>query len=173
MRKKIYIPAALDLASLGLLIGQGIGRWGNFANQEAFGTETSLPWGMISENTLMVSKNPVHPCFLYESLWCILGFVLLNTFSKKYRQYDGQVFLLYIIWYGAERFFVEGLRTDSLILPISGLRVSQVLAAITVVSGVVMLILFRNRHSINAHVSLKTEDSLDISQKLDTTINND
>jgi len=143
--RKLSVPAVLDLASLGFLIGQSIGRWGNFVNQEAFGTGTSLPWRMISENTDLVSAGGVHPCFLYESLWCLLGFLLLHIVSRKYRRYDGQVFLLYLLWYGAGRFFIEGLRTDSLITPVVPLRVSQVVAAAAVVTSIVLLILFRNR----------------------------
>lgn len=92
--KKLPVPAVLDIAVMGFLIGQGLGRWGNFFNQEAFGTETELPWAMISEKTGGVG---VHPCFLYESLWCLLGFVLLYLFSKKLRRYDGQIFLLYLV----------------------------------------------------------------------------
>ncbi len=140
--KKISIPAILDVAVLGFLIGQGLGRWGNFFNQEAFGTPTDLPWGMLSENTNGVA---VHPCFLYESLWCFLGFVLLHFFSKKFRKYDGQIFLLYLVWYGFERMIVEGLRTDSLYLPFGDIRVSQLLAALTCITGIVLLIVFRKR----------------------------
>ena len=136
--KKVPIPAILDVAVMGFLIGQGIGRWGNFVNQEAFGTETSLPWRMVSENTNGVG---VHPCFLYESIWCLLGFVLLYLFSRKLRQYDGQIFLLYLVWYGLERMIVEGLRTDSLY--IFNLRVSQILAGVTVIAGIVLLTVFR------------------------------
>lgn len=142
--KKLPIPAILDIAVLGFLIGQGIGRWGNFINQEAFGTPTDLPWGMMSENTGGVA---VHPCFLYESLWCLLGFVLLHFFSQKFRKYDGQIFLLYLVWYGFERMIVEGLRTDSLYLPFGNIRVSQLLAALTCIAGIVMLIVFRKRTS--------------------------
>ncbi|MBR3988139.1 MAG: bifunctional methylenetetrahydrofolate dehydrogenase/methenyltetrahydrofolate cyclohydrolase FolD [Clostridia bacterium] len=145
-KKKINVLACLDLASLGFLIGQGMGRWGNFMNQEAFGTPTDLPWGMVSANTGGVA---VHPCFLYESLWCLLGFVLLHFFSKKLQSYKGQVFFMYLVWYGFERMLVEGLRTDSLYLPfsIAGFtpRVSQLLSAFIVVAGVVLLIVFRNR----------------------------
>lgn len=144
--KKINVFACLDLAALGFLIGQGIGRWGNFTNQEAFGTPTDLPWGMVSANTGNIA---VHPCFLYESLWCLLGFVLLHFFSKKFVKYKGQIFLMYLIWYGLERTFVEGLRTDSLYLPFSIFgytpRVSQLLSALLVVAGVLLLIIFRNR----------------------------
>ena len=136
--KKVPILAALDIAVMGFLIGQGIGRWGNFVNQEAFGTETDLPWRMVSENTNNIG---VHPCFLYESIWCLLGFGLLYLFSRKYRKYDGQIFLLYLVWYGFERMIVEGLRTDSLY--IFDLRVSQILAGLTMIIGIVLLIVFR------------------------------
>ena len=145
-KKKINVLACLDLAALGFLIGQGMGRWGNFMNQEAFGTPTDLPWGMVSQNTGGVA---VHPCFLYESLWCLLGFVLLHFFSKKLQSYKGQIFFMYLVWYGFERMLVEGLRTDSLYLPfnIFGFtpRVSQVLSALLVLAGVVLLVIFRNR----------------------------
>ena len=143
--RKLSVPAVLDLASLGFLIGQCIGRWGNFVNQEAFGTATNLPWRMSSEATMSVSTTGVHPCFLYESLWCLLGFILLHIFSRKFRRYDGQVFLLYSVWYGVGRFFIEGLRTDSLLTPYLPLRISQIVAAAAVIAGVVLLIVFRNR----------------------------
>lgn len=146
--RKINVATVLDLASLGFLIGQSIGRWGNFVNQEAFGVETNLPWGMVSENTSRVASGPVHPCFLYESLWCLLGFILLHIFSRKLRRYDGQTFLLYLIWYGVGRFFIEGLRTDSLITPFLTIRVSQLVAAATVLTAVILLIVFRNRTSL-------------------------
>lgn len=151
--KKVPIPAALDIAVMGFLIGQGIGRWGNFINQEAFGTETDLPWRMVSENTNGVG---VHPCFLYESIWCLLGFVLLYVFSRKYRKYDGQIFLLYLVWYGFERMIVEGLRTDSLY--IFDLRVSQILAGITVIVGTVLLIVFRKCTS--KAVDIETKENI-------------
>ena len=103
---KMNIAGLLDVAALGFLIGQGIGRWGNFFNQEAYGTATDLPWRMVSEGTNMVG---VHPCFLYESIWCLLGFVLLHFFSKsKFRKYYGQVGLIYLVWYGFERMFEIG-----------------------------------------------------------------
>ena len=102
--KKAKILPILDVAVLGFLIGQGIGRWGNFFNQEAFGTTTDLPWRMVSENTGLVG---VHPCFLYESLWCLLGFVLIHFLSKKFQKYPGQVLYAYLVWYGFERMIVE------------------------------------------------------------------
>ena len=140
----------LDLAGMSLLIGQGIGRWGNFTNQEAFGTNTESVFGMTSEkisdyisshySTLaangisMDSTAPVHPTFLYESVWCLLGFFVLYIICKKYRKFDGQLILGYGIIYGLERFFVEGLRTDSLYIGDTGLRVSQVLSLAIVVA---------------------------------------
>lgn len=154
---KQNIPAILDIAALGFLIGQGIGRWGNFVNQEAFGTETNLPWGMMSENTGNVT---VHPCFLYESLWCILGFILLHIFSRKFRKYDGQIFLLYLVWYGFERMIVEGLRTDSLYTPFLNLRVSQILSAAVMVVGIVLLIVFRNKNTLSKINDSKKEKSV-------------
>lgn len=140
--QKLKLSAVMDIAALGLLIGQAIGRWGNFVNQEAFGIPTELPWRMLSENTYGVG---VHPCFLYESIWCALGFVLLHIFSRRFRKYDGQVFLLYMVWYGLERFVVEGLRTDSLYIVPLGLRVSQVLALACIVLGIALLIALRNK----------------------------
>lgn len=122
-RKKRILPP-LDLASLGFLIGQSIGRWGNFVNCEAFGGATSLPWGMSINGGV-----PVHPTFLYESLWNALGFLLLHKYSKK-RRFDGELFLLYLIWYGFGRMLIEGLRTDSLYIGATGIRVSQLLSAV-------------------------------------------
>lgn len=140
--RKIKIGSALDLAGLGLLIGQGIGRWGNFVNQEAFGTNTDLPWGMtgdIIQRGINASgydtSLPVHPCFLYESLWCLIGFVILHLLTKK-RKFDGQIFIGYLAWYGLGRFFIEGLRTDSLYLPGTNIRASQLLAAILVIASI-------------------------------------
>lgn len=123
--KKINLAAVLDIGSLGLLIGQAIGRWGNFINREAYGTVTNLPWRMEILNRVAGVRQAVHPTFLYESLWNVLGFILLHNFSKK-RKYNGQVFLMYLAWYGFGRGLIEGLRTDSLYLT-DTLRVSQLL----------------------------------------------
>ena len=143
-RKKLRFAPMLDAGGLGLLIGQAIGRWGNFINREAFGGETTLPWAMGLEfwNGATIS---VHPTFLYESLWNVIGFVLLHFFSKKRKQYDGQVFLLYALWYGLGRAWIEGLRTDSLYLPGTGLRTSQLFAVLCVVASAVVLIVMHRR----------------------------
>lgn len=161
--RKLKVPAVLDLAALGFLIGQAVGRWGNLVNQEAFGSATDLPWGMYSDNTaFVVPGSPVHPCFLYESLLCLLGFILLHIFTRKFRRYDGQTFLLYIVWYGACRFFIEGLRTDSLMLHFVNLRVSQVLAAACVLVGVILLIVFRHKTSLTGCGSYQVMEGVGI-----------
>ena len=136
--QKMKLMPILDITVIGFLIGQGIGRWGNFMNQEAFGTPTDLPWRMVSEATGGVG---VHPCFLYESLWCLLGVLVFHIIGRKYQKYDGQLFYLYLIWYGAERTFVEGLRTDSLLLPGTPIRVSQLLSMIIAAAGAVMTVI--------------------------------
>ena len=136
--EKVEILPVFDIAAVGFLIGQGIGRWGNFMNQEAFGSETGLPWGMYSVNTYYyevvdgishkVGPTTVHPCFLYESLWCFAGFLLLHFVSRRYYKFKGQMFLSYLVWYGLGRAWIEGLRTDSLWLVENVLKVSQLLA---------------------------------------------
>lgn len=159
--RKLRVPAVLDVASLGFLIGQAVGRWGNFVNQECFGTPTMLPWGMSSDNTGNIA---VHPCFLYESLLCLLGFVLLHFFNLKWRRYDGQTFLLYIVWYGAVRFFIEGMRTDSLMLHMVNLRVSQVVAAGCVVVGLLLLFIFRRRTSLSGCGSAEVMEAVGLTK---------
>lgn len=148
--RKVNIPDMLDLASLGFLIGQGVGRWGNFVNQEAFGTLTgSSWWGMESVNTIAVcGKGLVHPCFLYESIWCITGFFILNHFSKK-RAYSGQIALMYCAWYGFGRAFIELLRTDSLML--GAFRVSSLLSFMLCAGAVAALVIINKKQkAINA-----------------------
>ena len=142
-KQKMKMLTVMDIAVMGFLIGQGIGRWGNFVNQEAFGTQTDLPWRMVSENTGGVG---VHPCFLYESIWCLTGFVLLHILSRKKECFDGEIFFLYMVWYGFERMLVEGLRTDSLYLPFANIRVSQLISALIFLAGITLLIIFRKRN---------------------------
>lgn len=134
--KKIKLPALLDILALGFLIGQFIGRWGNFFNREAFGAETESFLRMGLTNALGVTIY-VHPTFLYESLWNFVGFIGLHFLSRK-RQYDGQIALGYAAWYGLGRTFIEGLRTDSLYW--GSFRVSQVLAAVSCFAAVAVLL---------------------------------
>lgn len=153
--RKIKVAAVLDIACIGYFIGQTIGRWGNFINQEAFGTSTDLPWGMESAATAIDVIGPVHPCFLYESILCFLGFIFLHFFTRYLRRYDGQTFLLYLVWYGTSRFFIESLRTDSLLIPYTDLRVSQAVAAVTVLTAVVLLLVFARKTSLTGCGSKK------------------
>ena len=134
--KKIKVGAVLDITSLGFLIGQSIGRWGNFFNREAFGAETDsfLRMGLTHKITGQITYY--HPTFLYESVWNAAGFVLLHFLSKK-RKFDGQIVLGYLAWYGLGRTFIEGLRLDSLYW--GDFRVSQLLAACTCFIGVALL----------------------------------
>lgn len=140
--RKISIPAVLDIGVLGFLIGQTIGRWGNFVNQEAFGAKCTNIFRMYSSETQSVVGGAAHPCFLYESVWCLIGFILLHIFTRKKRRYDGQTFLLYLIWYGVGRFFIESIRTDSLIV-FKTIKVSQLVALVTVAVAIILLFVFR------------------------------
>ena len=136
--KKVKTSAMLDIGGLGLLIGQSIGRWGNFMNREAFGAQTNsfLRMGLTDANGVTIY---VHPTFLYESVWNAIGLLILHFYSKR-RKFDGQIFLMYLGWYGLGRMFIEGLRTDSLYVGASNLRVSQLLAGICFLGVVIFLV---------------------------------
>ena len=127
--KKLPLGPILDIGGLGLLIGQLVGRWGNFINREAHGgiTDSFLKMGIADASGTVTYY---HPTFLYESLWNLIGFVLLHLYSGR-RKFDGEVFALYVAWYGLGRAWIEGLRTDSLYLFGTGIRVSQLLAAVS------------------------------------------
>ncbi len=143
--KKIPIPAMLDLTIFGLMPGQILGRWGNFLNREAFGAETEIfcRMGLTAPDG---SSIFVHPTFLYESLWNLVGFVFLLVLLKKgRRKYDGQCTLLYFFWYGLGRAWIEGLRTDSLYIGNSGLRVSQLLSIVLAAAALTLLLIQRRR----------------------------
>ena len=155
-RRNLSAPLLMDTAGLGLVAGQMIGRWGNFFNREAFGEYTDwllamrLPVDAVrgSDITDLMRKHmetvedvsfiQVHPTFLYESLWCLLILILLLIY-RKHKQFDGEIFLLYLAGYGFGRFWIERLRTDQLLLP-NGFPVSQLLAGILVVGSVLFLL---------------------------------
>ena len=142
--RKVHFTTMLDVAALGFLIGQAIGRWGNFVNQEAYGADCPTDWLFAMKGSLITSQGitgAVHPCFLYESVWCLLGFIFLHIYSKKLRTFDGEVFLLYVAWYGLERFFVEGLRTDSLMA--GDFRISQIVAAVSCIAALILFVIFK------------------------------
>lgn len=176
--KKLKLVALLDVVAPCFLIGQAIGRWGNFFNQEAFGSNTTLPWGMMSSKTISYLSEvqtdiadkagvvidqylPVHPCFLYESLWCILGFVLLHLYAK-HRKFDGEVFLMYIGWYGLGRFFIEMLRTDSLYL--ANIKISELVAGTCVLVSIILIIIFRSMVKRNENYKLYADTDISKAQ---------
>ena len=140
--KKLSLASLCDLAAFGLLIGQCIGRWGNFINREAFGRETEA----FSRMGLTLPGREtvyVHPTFLYESLWNFAGFLLLHFWFRKHeRKFDGELILLYVVWYGIGRALIEGLRTDSLYITGTGIRVSQLLAGVSAAAAAAVLALF-------------------------------
>jgi phosphatidylglycerol:prolipoprotein diacylglycerol transferase len=164
-KAKMNFYNLLDMIGMSLLIGQGIGRWGNYANQEAFGTNTDSIFGMHSEkvaryiinnqdffaehNIVMDPDKPVHPTFLYESVWCITGFIILYIILKTCRKFSGQMFLLYGIWYGTGRAIIEGMRTDSLYIWNTDIRVSQALSMSIVFLCLVLLIVKIVRYKKN------------------------
>ena len=162
-RRKISFLAFVDLCVLGLPLAQAIGRWGNFMNVEAYGSVTDVPWRMCSESIagqlwykgLLESEEAyyaildgtlgVHPTFFYESLWNFVGIFLIYFLGKKMRKFDGQIFLSYVLWYGLGRFWIEGMRTDSLYffgLELFGvpIRTSQVLALGSALVAAVILV---------------------------------
>lgn len=143
--RHIKLGAMMDLVVMGLLIGQAIGRWGNFLNREAFGAETTMPWRMQLTTTAGALVE-VHPTFLYESLWNLIGLLLIVFVVSKARRFDGENTCFYFLWYGVGRFWIEGLRTDSLMLvPSIGLRVSQLVAGIAVVAGIAAEVYFTRK----------------------------
>lgn len=143
--KKLELGALTDLCVMGLLLGQAIGRWGNFMNREAFGSETTLPWRMrLWINTSAGEYIEVHPTFLYESLWNLAGLALILLVVSKGRRFDGENTWFYFLWYGLGRLWIEGLRTDSLYLfnvTVMGqrVRVSQALSLVLILLSAFML----------------------------------
>ena len=158
--KKLKIGAVLDITALGFLIGQAIGRWGNFFNREAYGAVTDSFMRMGLFNPHSQSYTYYHPTFLYESLWNAVGFVVLHFLSKK-RRYDGQIALGYVAWYGLGRALIEGLRMDSLYL--GSFRVSQLLAAVSclVALGILIFMSLRKHDPADLFVNQRAARALE------------
>lgn len=147
--KNFSFLATADLSVFGFLIGQMIGRWGNFMNVEAYGSATMLPWrmGIYERVNGALQYTEVHPTFLYESLWNLLGFILLFILMQKgLRKFDGMFLLLYLAWYGFGRGLIEGLRSDSLYLFETGIRVSQMLGFASAVVALAILSFILSHH---------------------------
>lgn len=156
--RKVDFWSGMDVTVYGLLIGQLVGRWGNFVNVEAYGSVTAAPWRMCSESianwllrsgqiqpetaqSILDGTLGVHPTFLYESLWNLLGLALLILLMKRGRKFKGQMFLSYVVWYGLGRTVIEGLRTDSLYFFGTGIRSSQMLGIVSALLGAALFIL--------------------------------
>jgi len=165
-----------------IILGQAIGRWGNFFNQEAFGCGTTLPWGMTGDSisewvNMQVANNVpgysigtlVHPTFLYESLWCFAAFAFMLIYRKKWEKHESESLCLYMILYGFERTLVEGLRTDSLYL-VGNLRVSQVLSAGLFAAGVIWLVCIKRKQKNIAYESDVSESEENISGGLEGVV---
>lgn len=150
--RKIHFLQIYDILAPCVLIGQIIGRWGNFVNMEAYGSETTLPWRMgilygYPELGLWNVEKYVHPTFLYESIWNLVGLVIILILYKK-KKFNGQMFCSYLIWYGFGRMLIEGLRSDSLML--GSIRVSQLVGASSFILGIVLIIVFAKKSKNNA-----------------------
>lgn len=167
--KKHSFLFIVDYGIIFIPLGQAIGRWGNFFNQEAYGTVTTLPWGMngsrIEEDVLaqgLDAGSLVHPTFLYESLWCFALFAFLFIYTKKFKKINGECLALYMMLYGLERALVEGLRTDSLYIGSTNIRVSQLLSVVLIIIGIAFFIDCKRR----ARALKQVEDDSDISSGL-------
>ncbi len=146
---KVNFFRMTDIIAVSLILGQAIGRWGNFFNHEAYGSIVSLDFlnklhlpNFIIDN-MYIEGAYHHPTFLYESIWCLLGFVLLLIVRKYKYTKIGQVTAIYFIWYGFGRFFIEGLRTDSLML--GGMKMAQLISLVMILIGISMLIIFQKK----------------------------
>ena len=158
--KRIPFPVIADIAGPAVMVGQIIGRWGNFVNVEAYGAETTLPWRMgvlhsFNDGVSFVSEKFVHPTFIYESLWNLLGLILITYFYKK-KKFHGQMFLSYMTWYGFGRMLIEGLRADSLY--VGSIRISQLVGFVTFVVGAVLIIVNLRRVKRNVPADKPEEE---------------
>ena len=157
-RKKVSFFKLADMAAPAVMLGQLIGRWGNFCNGEAFGSETTLPWRMgLCNSQTNYKMIYVHPTFFYESLWNFIGFVLINIFYRK-RKYNGEILIWYFSWYGLGRTCIELLRTDSLM--IGNIRVSAMLSFLLVLVLVPTEIVLRKLHKQYVKEGLLAEDEI-------------
>ncbi len=142
-KKKLNPWTVFDILAVGLLIGQAVGRWGNFVNGEAFGAKTDLPWAMTIKQDGVLIANSVHPTYFYESALNVLGIAVLCLYKRK-KVFEGELFCGYMVWYGVCRMFIEGLRADSLYW--GDFRVSQMLSGVLVAAGLILIIKNRKKH---------------------------
>lgn len=175
--RKLNILEMFDLAAVGFILAQGIGRWGNFFNQEAYGAVTGSEWWGMTSNRIqseMGTTELVHPCFLYESIWCIIGFFVLH-YIIRHRKFRGQVVLSYCIWYGFQRGFLELIRTDSLML--GSIRISSLLSFVLCIAGIVtMLYVFKRKRGQEANIEYQpmfSEETDEVIEENESTDENE
>jgi len=137
--KKLSILKVFDSTAPAIMLGQIIGRWGNFTNAEAFGIRTELPWGMTIN-----ARAAVHPIFLYECLWNLVGFAIINLIYKN-KKFDGQIFLMYITWYGFGRMLIEGIRGEDTLM-LGSFRISQIVGFLCFVIGTMLILMMISRY---------------------------
>ncbi len=172
-RKRQNPTKVLDPLGVGLMIGQSIGRWGNFVNAEAHGGPTDLPWRMGIQNVYNFETIYVHPTFLYESLWNLVGIIWINAVYKK-KKFGGQIFLMYIAWYGFGRMLIEGLRTDSLY--IGPFRISQLIGLISCVVALALIavgVTRAKKKPVAESAEVETEESVEESNESNETTESD
>lgn len=188
VRRQIFWDYA-DVGVLGVIIGQLVGRWGNFVNVECFGGVTDVPWRMCSSSiadyllkhefittaeeyqSLLDGTLGVHPTFFYESAWNLLGFIILALMARRGRKFSGQTFAGYLIWYGLGRAIIEGLRTDSLYFFSTGIRTSQMVGIVSVLAGAAVLAFRMRTGRLPAGGESKAADSkTDAALSADNTV---
>lgn len=152
--KKISCGGLFDILAIGLLIGQCIGRWGNFVNGEAFGGKTDCIFAMSIAADGKTVANGVHPTFFYESMWNFAGIFLLSLYKRK-KLFNGEIFAAYMVWYGFGRMLIEGLRADSLY--VGAFKVSQLLSAVLLICGIIVIVFGRKKSKLYKKFE-KTED---------------
>ena len=164
--KKLSILKVFDSTAPAIMLGQIIGRWGNFTNAEVFGIKTGLPWGMSINGAAAV-----HPIFIYESLWNLVGFIIINLIYKK-KKFDGQIFLMYIAWYGFGRMLIEGIRDEFDTLKLGVFRISQVVGFLCFVIGIAIFVLLLMKYK-NQKLENEAYEEVYVSAKSKLTDNND
>ena len=165
--KKQKLLKIIDFVIGYVALGQAVGRWGNFFNQEAFGGPTTLPWGMTGDKIDIYVRSQgwdagtlVHPTFLYESLWCLIIFITIMLYRRsRFKKRDGECIAIYMMMYGLERMLVEGLRTDSLYIGNTGIRVSQLLSGIVLVVGIALFIDLKVRYRKDVYESVEGNEA--------------
>ena len=168
-KRNMNLAKSMDIVAVGIIIGQAIGRWGNFFNQEAYGSVVSLEFlkglhlpEFIIEG-MKIGANYHHPTFLYESLWCIIGFVVLLIIRRLRYVHTGQIAGSYFIWYGLGRFIIEGLRTDSLML--GSFKVAQIVSALMIITGIVIIVIKQRKSRFDDPYNVREESDLEMNAK--------